>query len=186
MGIVKNNLATKGFSGGLGDEFVYRQIRNRTFFAKAPRKRSVITPNMEAAQIRFRQAVYFAKAMLMDPIIRADYATRAKWAGLTNAFQAAITDYLKVLKINSIQTDNYQGNIGDPIYIMVADDFKIQQLTVALQRPDGTVIESGTAARLETGWIYQATRANTIRAGMKVIIRAKDRPGKQITEERIL
>jgi len=186
MGIVKNNLATKGFSGGLGDEFVYRQIKDRTFFAKAPRKRSVITPGMEAAKARFQEAVYYAKTVLMDPAIREDYATRAKEAGLGSAYQAALTDFLKAVKIASFNTDSYQGNIGNPIYIQAADDFKIQQLTVTLQRADGTVIESGAAVRQQTGWLYQATQANATRAGTKVIIQAKDRPGKQVTEERIL
>jgi hypothetical protein len=186
MGIIKENLATKGFSGRLGDEFVYRQINNRTFFAKRPKKRTKITANMEAAQGRFQQAVYFAKTMMIDPDLRAYYAARYQEAGRTNAYQAAITDFMKALKITSVNTDCYQGNVGDPIYVMVADNFKIQELAVTLQRAGGTVIESSLAVREGTGWRYVATQANAMRPGTKVVIRAKDRPGKQAVEERIL
>lgn len=97
MGIVKENLATRGFSGGLGDEFVYRQIKNRTHFAKRARKRSVVTRNQEAARKRFLDGVYYAKAVLMDPAIREDYATRAKEGGISSAYQEALQDFLKVL-----------------------------------------------------------------------------------------
>jgi len=186
MGIVKENLATKGFSGGLGDEFVYRQIKNRTHFAKRPKKSSVITPNQQAARERFQQGVYFAKAVLMDPAIREDYATRAKEAGLASAYQTALSDFLKPLKIASIRTDGYLGVVGQPIFIVAADDFKIQTLTVTLQRENGTMIESGPAIKEVSGWVYLAKQANATRAGTKVIVRAKDRPGKEATEERIL
>ncbi len=186
MGIVKENLATKGFSGGLGDEFVYRQIKNRTHFAKRPKKRSVVTPNQEAARKRFQDGVYYAKAVLMDPAIREDYTTRAKEAGIASPYQAALQDFLKPLKIASIRTDGYLGVVGQPIFIVAADDFKIQSMTVTLQRADGTVIESGSAVKDSSGWIYLATQANATRAGTKVIVQAKDRPGKEATEEQIL
>jgi hypothetical protein len=35
MGKVKNNLATQGFSGKLGEDIVFRQIEGKTFFANA-------------------------------------------------------------------------------------------------------------------------------------------------------
>lgn len=186
MGIVKENLLTKGFSGGIGEEIVFRQFKNRTFFQKRPRKRSVITPDMQAARDRFQKAVYFAKTVLLDPAIREDYKKRAAEAQLGSAYVAAMTDFLKELKIAKVHTDEYRGNAGDPIYVSAVDDFKIQSLAVTIHAADGSVLETGEALRDENGWRYMATQANATRAGSKVVVVAKDRPGRVVTEEVIL
>jgi hypothetical protein len=186
MGIVHENDITKGFSGKFGDDIVFRQIGGRTFFAKYPRKSSVVTPAMKAARSRFQKAVNFAQTMLLDPAIRQDYARRAKEAKLRNAYSAAVKDFLKELKIAAVYTDGYQGKAGDPIFIGAVDDFKVQRLSVTLQRADGSVIESSDAVRVQGGWQYNAMQANATRAGTKVIIQARDRPGRQVTEERLL
>jgi hypothetical protein len=134
MGKVKENLLTKGFSGRIGDEIVFRQVKNRTVFAKRPRKSTIITPNQVSQRELFAKAVVFAKTMLLDPAIRADYQNRARQAGLASAYSAALTDYLKAPKINAIDTDYYKGAVGDVIWIVALDDFKIQRLTVTIQR----------------------------------------------------
>jgi hypothetical protein len=72
--------------------------------------------------------------MLLDPVIRADYQNRARQAGLASAYSAALTDYLKAPKINAIDTDYFKGAVGDVIWIVALDDFKIQRLTVTIQR----------------------------------------------------
>lgn len=185
MGKVKENLLTKGFSGRIGDEIVFRQVGNRTLFAKRPRKRTSIAPSQQAQRDFFSKAVVFAKTMLLDPLIRADYQNRAKLAGLASAYSAAVTDYLKAPKINSIDTDYYKGAVGDIIWIIALDDFKLQSMTVTLQRADGSVIESGAAVLQEGRWKYIATQANAI-AGTKVLVVATDRPGKQAQLEKVL
>lgn len=186
MGKVKENLLTKGFSGGIGEEIVFRQYRNRTIFSKRPKKSSTVTPDQQEARSHFQQAVYYAKTVLLNPTIREDYKTRAKEAGLPSAYVAAVTDFLKDLKLAGIHTDGYLGNVGDPVFITAVDDFKIQQLTVTIQDSSGAVIESGNAVRDLNGWRYEATQANANRTGTKIIVSAKDRPGKSVSEERIL
>lgn len=183
MGKVKENLLTKGFSGKIGDEIVFRQVGNRTLFAKRPRRRigSTSTPQRDL----FAKAVVFAKTMLLDPAIRADYQNRAKLAGLASAYSAAVTDYLKAPKINSIDTDYYKGAVGDVIWIIALDDFKLQSMTITLQRADGSVIESGLAILEEGRWKYVATQANA-EAGIKIIAVATDRPGKEAHLEKVL
>jgi hypothetical protein len=80
MGSVKENLLTKGFSGRIGDEIVFRQVGGRTQFAKRPRKRTTLTPNQSAHRDAFLKAVYYAKSVLLDPVAKAEYQSLAKEA----------------------------------------------------------------------------------------------------------
>ena len=95
MGQVKENLLTKGFSGRIGDEIVFRQVGNRTTFAKRPRKRNSVTTNQAAQQAQFKKAVYYSKSVLLDPALREEYQNLANEANLKSAYTAVVTDYLK-------------------------------------------------------------------------------------------
>ncbi|MBI3231990.1 MAG: hypothetical protein HYZ51_02835 [Candidatus Doudnabacteria bacterium] len=186
MGKVKENLLTKGFSGRIGDEIVFRQVGNRTLFAKRPRKRTTISPNQQPQRELFRQAVLFAKTMLLDPLILADYKDRARLAGLASAYSAAMTDYLRAPQISSISTDYYKGAVGDVIWIIALDDFKLQKVSVVIQKADGSMLEQGDAVLEEGRWKYVATQAEPLPAGLKVVVTATDRPGKVAILEKLV
>lgn len=186
MGIVKQNLLTKGFSGKIGDEIVFRQIGSATHFAKRPRKREVLTPGQAAHQEVFRAAIYYAKAILLDPAAKAAYETWAQSTNLKSAQIAAVTDYLKQPKIARVHSDSYQGAIGNVIFIVGEDHHKLYKVEVTIKRADGTVVETGEAIRQEQDWKYVATQANAAVAGSTIVINAKDRPGKEVTFEKVL
>ena len=191
MGIVNENLLTKGFSGKIGDEIVFRQVKTRTGevvtrFAKRPRKRDATTVREGEQRSVFQAAARYARTKLLYPDIKADYEMRAKLAGFKSAYVAAMTDFLKEPSITQIDTDLYKGVVGEVIWIISLDDFKIQKMTVTLQRPDGSVLESGEAV-LEVGkWKYVTTQANANPAGTKVKALAVDRPGKVAVLEVVL
>jgi hypothetical protein len=184
MGQVKENLLTKGFSGRIGDEIVFRQVGNRTLFAKRPRKREEITPTPQTE--RFAKAVLYAKTVLFDPAVKEEYERMAEQAGFNSAYIAALTDYLKAPEIGLVHTDLYTGAIGSLIWITAVDDFKIKQVTVTLQRADGSVIETGEAISEDGRWKYAATQLNDVLIGTKVLVLAKDRAGKEATAEKVI
>jgi hypothetical protein len=184
MGFVKENLLTKGFSGRIGDEIVFRQLGNRTLFAKRPRKRTNLVQSAQTT--RFSKAVLYAKTVLLDEAIRAAYVEAALHAGLNSAYVAAVTDYLKNPMIVLVFTDLYKGVAGDLIWITALDDFKIQRVTVTLQQPNGTLIEAGQAVAESGRWKYITTQSNATVAGTKVIVTAKDRPGQEAVAEKVL
>jgi signal peptidase I len=186
MGNVKENLLTKGFSGKIGDEIVFRQVGNRTMFAKRPRKRTTFTPNQATQRTIFRDAVLFAKAALLDPATRAEYNDVAEAFSLRSAFNAAITDYLKHPEIALVYTNSYKGEVGNVIFILAKDAFKVKSATVTLQRADGTLIETGPAVAEQGQWKYIATQANDPVAGTRVIVNVKDRLGKETNDEKVL
>lgn len=191
MGLVSENLLTKGFSGRIGDEIVFRQVKTRkgemlTRFAKRPRKRLTVSEGEAEQRSVFKAAATYARTKLLYPEIKADYVLRAKQAGLKSAYVAAITDFLKEPSISEIDASYYQGVVGNVIWIFSLDDFKIQKMTITLQRADGSVIESGDAM-LEAGrWKYIITQANAALAGTKVQALVTDRPGKQAVLEKVV
>lgn len=186
MASVKDNLLTKGFSGRIGDEIVFRQVGKRTLVAKRPRKSTLLTPGQEAQRELFRKAVTFAKTMMLNPEVKADYALRARMAGLASPYSAAVTDYLKQPELTNIDTDYYQGAVGDIIWVIALDDFKLQKVTVVIQRADGTMLESGDAELTNGRWKYEASQANASVVGSKVVVTAIDRPGRTASLEKLL
>jgi hypothetical protein len=184
MGSVKENLLTKGFSGKIGDEIVFRQVRNRTLFAKRPRKRNNPLPTEQSE--RFAKAVLYAKTALADPALRTEYENVAFLGGLNSAYVAALTDYLRKPVISLVYTDQYTGAIGEVIWITAQDDFKITSVEVSLQRPDGSVVETAQAVAEGGRWKFTSTKVNAVRTGTKVIVKAKDRPGQEVMVEQVL
>jgi hypothetical protein len=139
-----------------------------------------------AQATRFSKAVLYAKTVLLDDAIRAEYEEAALLAGLNSAYVAAVTDYLKNPVIALMYTDLYKGVAGDLIWITALDDFKIQSVTVTLQQPNGTLIEAGQAVADGGRWKYITTQPNATVAGTKVIVTAKDRPGQEVVAEKVL
>jgi hypothetical protein len=63
-------------------------------------------------------------------------------------------------KIEVIELTNYQGDLGDPIFLATSTDFGIWKLHVVIRDDKGNVIESGDAAPFEDApdcWEYVAT-----------------------------
>ena len=186
MGQVKENLLTKGFSGRIGDEIVFRQVNGRTTFSKRPRKRETFGPIQQQQQSKFQQASYYARTTLINPVQREEYARAAKLAGFKSAYVAALTDYMVEPKIANINVTAYKGTVGEAITFVAAHDFKVVEAVVTIKRADDTVIETGVAVLGEYGWLYLAQQANASVTGCKVMVTIKDRLNKTATEEVVM
>jgi len=135
---------------------------------------------------RFGKAVVFAKTMLLDPAIKADYEVRARQAGLNSAYSAAIADYLRDPQLASIQTDFYKGVVGDTIWVVALDDFKIQRMSVTIHSAQGAEVESGEAVAEGGRWKYVTKQPNANWVGSKVVASATNRPGRVVQLEKVL
>lgn len=188
MALVKNNDLTEGISGSVGNKLVFRQLGNRTIISKKARVSTVRTEKQEAHRLRFQQAARYAKAKMLNPILKADYELIAKQKENTTAFAVAVGDYLKIPTIESITHTGYKGNIGDIISIQVNDNVKVINVTVTLTSPDGTLIETGNATftKDDTEWIYKAQRANVNTVGTAIKVIATDRPAQEAMLEKTI
>jgi hypothetical protein len=97
-----------------------------------------------------------------------------------------VLDYLKAPEIASVFADNYKDVAGAAIFIAAVDHFKIREVTVTIMRPDGTIIETGEGTRREENWQYVTTQPKPAIAGIKIVVKAKDRLGKEVVFEQVL
>jgi hypothetical protein len=188
MANVNLNALVDGLSGKVGKNLVLRQRGGRTFLGSRPSASGTISDKQRAHRERFQKAVRYARTSMLVPATKAEYEASVKDNEFMSAFTAAVTDYLKAPVIDSIDLEGYTGTIGDVIAIRSAVDYKLLSVKVSIQQADGTEIEGGVATTSGTrvDWLYVATKEIPALAGMKLVVTAKDRPGNEVTEEKIL
>lgn len=185
MARVSKNTFTKGLSGMVGKDMVFRQVGGRTIVSTRPEPQSEdsLTERQLAQRRDFKRAVAYARAKLLIPEEKQAYKEIAAKHALVSAFAAAVGDYLKAPEIMDIDTTAYAGNVGDFILIEAQDNFKVNLLTVTITLPDGTVLESGQATLPdgEVDFQYVATLENEFLEGSTITAEAKDKPGNVVT-----
>ncbi len=177
----------QGSSGTLG-EVVFRQSKlGGIVIARRPRPRTSITEKQEKVKDKFKDAVYYAKGILEDAALKAEYAARVN-DKLPSVYSVAFTDYLKAPVVKGIDASRYKGAIGDKIEIRAVDDFKVVSVFVEVLGANGVLLESGEAVQSSNAmlWHYAATKANAALAGTKIIVTAKDKPGNATAENVVL
>lgn len=120
MARVSDNMLTMGLRGKLGPQFVFRRINGKTYASRAPRKpdKSKETVAQRNTRSKFREASHWAKCVLVDPEKRKYYLQKAKEWGLTNAYTAAIREYMRntqaeLGRLGKLGNQGNQGNLGN-------------------------------------------------------------------------
>lgn len=173
-----NNDLVFGASGRIGEMLVFRQRGNKTFISKRPRRKETFdTPKQSAVKERFKEAVVYAKSVLLDPDLKAEYEART--SGNQTAYNMALCDYFKAPEIKTVNYAGYTGKAGDTISIRATDDFKVASVQLSILDSTGAELESGAAQLSASGldWIYTAKKANANLAGCKLSLKAFDLPG---------
>lgn len=186
MGKIKKNTITKGFSGKYGDDIVFRQVDHQTIFSQPGVITVPPTEKQVAVRAKFGEAANFASAAIDNPQASQDYKLMAAAQGLRSAFVAAVTDYLTQPEISSVFTNEYKGALGNVINMTSKYPYKITGISVSILKADGTVLEAGEATANELKWRYTATVANPQVQGCKLVLKSRDRQGKELTLEKAL
>lgn len=105
MATVSGNMLTSGIRGKIGDMFVFRQIGGKTFVSRSPRKpdRRRESAAQRNTRTTFKDASRWAKSLLCVPEKKAYYKKRAQEWKLTNAYTAAIKDYMMSAQSKTIK-----------------------------------------------------------------------------------
>ncbi|MCP9750704.1 hypothetical protein [Ferruginibacter sp. HRS2-29] len=177
------NLVTKGLSGRI-QELVFRHNHGRTYVISSPSP-STVPASEEQLQIRytFKDAVRYAKAILIDPIVKAAYKAKANpWQ---SAFNLAIADFFKPPTIGTIDASAYTAQAGSFISAQVTDDFQVASVEVRIEKANGQLIEAGAATLMEDGLHYRYTTTATVTniTGNKITFIAIDLPGHLVTQQ---
>jgi hypothetical protein len=175
----KNNLLTKGLSGMVGKQIVFRTWNGKTFISVAPKKPKKQSPVQKENRSKFKRATIYAKNMMKDPVKKAEYKEIAKKLQLPNAYTAAITDYMRNPEIEALDLTNFSGKADEEIKVTVSKkDFEIQEVEVVVVDQDGEIIEKGKAEKgLFNEWIYRMSNKTEEEEGIKFLIKVRDRPG---------
>lgn len=157
MATFKRNALTKGASGSFEDEFVFRQVNGRTIITSLPKKSDkTSSPAQLEARKKFINASLYAKSAMANPAMKAEYAAIAQFKNLKSTTVAAMTDFLTSTQLEMTYAHQFDGSVGFPITIVLADNYKGKEMTVAVSNKDGTITESGNASFAfgDSAWRY--------------------------------
>lgn len=151
-----------GMRGRIGD-ILARIWKGRTYISTIPTfpKNRKFSKEQIAHQDRFRDAAFYAKAVMKDDSLRMKYEPKAEKLQLT-VYNVAIRDFFRPPKIKSIIADQYSGKPGDEIVIRAIDDVEVVRVHIVLKK-NGEVVEEGDAVRDRfnpTLWRYAAKKEN--------------------------
>ena len=186
MAKTRTNMITKGYHGKVGDQFVLRRRGNKSVLGALPDMENVKSTTAQVDQRkRFTGAVAYAKNALQDPNLKQVYETRATKE--KTAFNIAVADFLTKPWIDQIDATAYNGNTGDKILVIAADNAKIDTVRISINDSNGTMLESGQCVydAISTNWTYTATTAQTPVTGHKIVAAARDLPG-HVTEKELV
>ncbi len=186
MGKIKNNLIAKSFSGKLGDDLVIRRVGKNTYFIKRPVFAAPPSTLQTENRNKFAEASMYASTALEKPDRYQQYMLVAQLQKLKSAYVAAMTDYLTLPLVASVNTRTYRGAVGDTLSITPKLPAKITVMKVTIINAEGAELESGDAVPHGLKWRYTTTVANTQVHGSRVVVVSKDRLGKEARFEQVL
>lgn len=176
----ENNEVMYGARGKVGNLVIFKNFGDgKTIISKIPRRKDnpVYSETQQIAKERFKEGVVYARGASLDPILSAFYKPFTKPGA--SVYNMALADFCKPPEIKSINTEHYQGNVGDYITIKAVDSFKIVAVKVAISKTCGTLIETGVAVQVPNSlnWIYTITAVNENLGGSIIKVLASDTPG---------
>lgn len=182
------NVSTKPMGSMSARRVSLRQVGNRLIVTERPKRTEKVTEKTEKARERFLDAAYYASRQILDPEASALYKQ-----GVTekkrSAYAVALCDFLVEPEVESIDTIDYRGRVGDPIAIRAKDDFMVTRVKVEILDSTGALIEEGDAVTDESArmlWKYVATAANPTPAGTTLRATAFDKPGHVGSLEKVI
>ena len=187
MAKVGKNVLTRGLSGKLGNQVVFRNNGESTIISTAPGKRT--RPLSEVQQLHvqlFREAVIYAKSVIADDAKKAVYEAAVKNG--KSAFNLAIADFMKPPVISEMDNSNYTGQTGGKIRVRATDNFRITEINVTIFDPENMIVESGAATPQDNGldYIYVATHVNNAMTGGRIVSKATDLPRHEVQMSQML
>jgi len=170
MARIKTNVIVEGLSGKLGNQLVFRHLRDgRTVVCVKPDfSRRILSEDQKAHQERFKAAAAYAReASLSQPI----YAKLAEGT-IKNAYNLALGDWFHPPVIHSIKKQ------AGKILVQASDDVCVASLRVMIVDDMGSVLEQGDAVQLKGDWWkYQPATEG------KVLAEARDLAGNVVRIE---
>ncbi|MBN2613764.1 MAG: hypothetical protein JXB00_19560 [Bacteroidales bacterium] len=176
MARVKKGSVVKGLSGRVGKSLVFKTYGDITIVSKYPDMSKVVpTEKQKNENGKFRDAMAWVKVQMSDQEIKQLY--KAKTNGLQRPHNIALADYYNPPVINSVEVSIAQPSKADQVLIDATDDFMVTRVEVEIKDANGNQTEKGMALHMrDNKWLYAVKRIYPSSAGLKITVRAWDRP----------
>jgi hypothetical protein len=180
MAISRTNIILHGFKGKLGD-WVVRRWGGSTVLSRKPNTKHRRWSKLQKSnRARFREAMVYARRVLSNPEMVAYY--RKKKRKMQTVWNVAVADYMRHPTIGLIDICEYNGLVGEPIYVTTNDKYGIASVVVSILDAQGFEIESGAAVRdFGFNFTYTTVGTNPCLKGSKVVVTAYDIPGNEVS-----
>jgi hypothetical protein len=177
MAQIKENIILKGLSGRVGKNLVFKHYGNKTVVSAYPDMSKVkLSAKQKKENERFRKAMAYARSQMSDPESKAAY--KAKATGLQKPHNLAIADFYHPPDIGHVDVSISKANRADRIFIEASDDFLVLKIEVEITGVDGNQNEIGQAMQINEGkWLYVVQGVYSSANGLKITVRAWDKPG---------
>ena len=159
--VIANNALWKGVRGSL-DGLVFQSVGDKVIVRTKSEQKKVPFEKQSRRQrqtrLNFKDATVYAKSVTRwNPEKKAYYARKAKILGVRSAYSAAISDYMRGLTIEAIDTRRYNGKAGGQVKVTVRKkDFAASEVNVIFKTTAGETIEQGKAVMDSNGaWVYR-------------------------------
>ena len=150
MAIVRSNPIVEGLSGMLGKSIVFKTLRGKIILANRPSPPKKQSELQRANRKKFRDASFWAKSILRDPIKKEYYQKKARKLKLPNAYTAAITDYMRPAQVK--ETDRRKNVVT---YRSSQRDFDVKNVESRQNNENGELIETqGLIKDNIKGWTF--------------------------------
>ncbi|QHS58574.1 hypothetical protein [Chitinophaga agri] len=178
MAIIKDNILMQFVRGTIGRQLTIYERNGQIIMAKK-RGPSTKKPTQKqlAARKRMIIASSLAQAMMEDPAVKEYYASMAGPG--QNAYNMAVKDAYRSPEVQNIRLEE------NDVVVTAKDEFRVAKVEVKVLDADGVIKESG---RAELGWngIEWRYKAASLPVGGKIIVVAKDLPGRDTVKEVLL
>jgi hypothetical protein len=165
MAKVRSNPIIQGLSGKLGDQLVFRHLRDgRTIVCVKPDfSRRVLSRDQKAHHAKFRAAAAYARGAAKKQPIYAELAAGT----MKTAYNVALSDFFHPPIIHQVKMKD------GVIRVEASDNVQVTTVRVKISNTDGVILEQGEAAPGAALWWSYAPQI-TLESTFKVEVDAYD------------
>jgi hypothetical protein len=177
MAKVRSNPIVEGLSGKLGDQLVFRHLRDgRTILCAKPdfSKRKLST-KQKAHHAKFKAGAAYARDAAQRQPIYAELAAGT----MKNAYNLALADWFHAPQIRRV---DFKGGV---VHIHATDNVRVAGVKVTVLSGEGLVLEQGEAVQVDELW-WSYVPQMPLEGKIKLGVEAYDLAGNVTKEEKMV
>jgi len=158
MAILSPTSPLQGITGLLGG-LIFRTIDGKTVvsaYSQPSRKKMKRkeTELQKMTRTRFADASKYAKSIMRDPVKYEYYKRKAKKLGVSSAYTAAITDFMRKGSIEKIDTSKFERK-GQVVVKAGKKDLDLSNVKLRVATRDGDILTEATGKSIGNGlWSF--------------------------------